>query len=71
MASGSKVAGLRQFFKVRSSKRDFVERCTFHVVAHYCSFVCYRNLSFIRTVERENVRVLSLKRLDRLVATVR
>ena len=71
MASGSKVAGLRQFFKVRSSKRDFVERCTFHVVAHYCSFVCYRNLSFIRTVEGENVRVLSLKRLDRLVATVR
>ena len=41
----------------------------FIVVAHYYSFVCYRNLSFIRTVEWENVRVFSLKRLDRLGAT--
>ena len=30
VASGSKAAGLRQFSKVRSSKRDFVDRCTFH-----------------------------------------
>ena len=30
MASGSKAAGLRQFSKVRSSKRDVVDRCTFH-----------------------------------------
>ena len=29
-ASGSKAAGLRQFSKVRSSKRDVVDRCTFH-----------------------------------------
>ena len=43
----------------------------FIVVAHYYSFVCYRNLSFIRTVELENVIVFSLKRLDRLGATVR
>ena len=41
------------------------------VAAHYYSFVCYRNFSFIRTVEWENVRVFSLKRLDRLGATVR
>ena len=43
----------------------------FIVAAHYYSFVCYRNLSFIRTVELENVIVFSLKRLDRLGATVR
>ena len=30
VASGSKAAGLRQFSKVRSSKRDVVDRCTFH-----------------------------------------
>ena len=30
VASGSKAAGLRQFSKVRSSKRDFVHRFTFH-----------------------------------------
>ena len=30
VASGSKAAGLRQFSKVRSLKRDFVDRCTFH-----------------------------------------
>ena len=35
----------------------------FIVVAHYYSFVCYRNLSFIRTVEWENVRVFSIKTL--------
>ena len=32
----------------------------FIVVVHYYSFVCYRNLSFVRTVEWENVRVFSL-----------
>ena len=30
MASGSKAAVLRQFSKVRSSKRDVVDRCTIH-----------------------------------------
>ena len=30
VASGSKAARLRQFSKVRSSERDFVDRCTFH-----------------------------------------
>ena len=30
MAGGSKAAGFWQFSKVRSSKRDFVDRCTFH-----------------------------------------
>ena len=43
----------------------------FIVVAHYYGFVCDRNLSFIRTVELENVIVFSLKRLDRVGATVR
>ena len=32
----------------------------FIVVAHYYSFVCERNLSFIRTVEWKNVRAFSL-----------
>ena len=48
VASGSKAAGLRQFSKVRSSKRDFVDRCKFHcccTLLQLCMLPC-RNLSF-------------------------
>ena len=53
VACGSKAAGLRQFSKVRSSKRDFVDRCKFHcccTLLQLC-MLPYRNLSFMRTVE--------------------
>ena len=46
MASGSKAAGLRQFSKCVVRNVILSIGAHFIVVAHYYSFVCYRNLSF-------------------------
>ena len=46
-ASGSKATGLRQFSKVRSSKRDFVDRCKFHC---FCESEC--ESVFIKYLDR-------------------
>ena len=72
VASGSKAAGLRQFSKVRSSKRDFVDRCKFHcccTLLQLC-MLPYRNLSYANCRMRKCESVFN-KYLDRLGATVR
>ena len=74
VASGSKAAGLRQFSKVRSLKRDFVDRCKFHcccTLLQLC-MVCYHiEIWVLCKLLNEKMWEFSLKRSDRLGATVR
>ena len=66
VASGLKAAGLRQFSKVRSLKRDFVDRCKFHccctfVTAMYVIVQKFEFYANCRTRKSESVFIKTLR----------